>query len=454
MNTLRSLTLARTFTAALVLVGRFPASLFAQSETSPAQPAASEGLLPVTNYGGDWRTRIGLSGDWNDLRQNWAEHGFTVDFRLTQYGQGIESGGSDEGWEFGGSGEALFRADLSRMAIVPGALVTLRAESRYGDSVNGKSGLLLPVDTQSFFPLTELPDDDIPIAITELNYTQFLSQHAGVIVGKVQTLDGDPNEFAGGRGRSQFMNFAFVANPVTALTVPYSTLGAGVVLLPSDSVTISSILMNLTDSSTSSGFDDFGKGAVWSTEADFQRKSDLPGGVNVGGTYAFDADFTDLDGKLEFIPGVGPALQSESTSWCVYASAWQYLRMEDEASERIRTNDGRPDLQGLGLFTRLGFADHDTNPIDWSASLGLGGRGLIDGRGDDCFGLGYFYTSLQQPRSLLINRLGDHTQGLELFYDMAFARSVSLTLDGQWVAGAFNDIDDAVLIGLRLNVCL
>lgn len=440
----------------LILLTTVPSmgSVHAQTNPGETKQPATEGLLPVPDYGGDWSTRPALSGDWNGLRQDWADHGFTAGFHWTQYGQGVESGGADEDWEFGGSLEALFHVDLMRMGLLPGALVTLRAESRYGESVNGISGLLLPVNTQSFFPLTTPPDDELPIAVTELTYTQFLTSQLGVLVGKIQTMDSDPNEFAGGRGRAQFMNFAFVVNPVTALTAPYSTLAAGGLWIPTDKVAVSSFVMNLADSSTTSGFDDFGDGAVWATEADFQWAGDLPGGTNIGGMYAFDADFTELGGTLNFTPGVTPSLQSESTSWGVYWSAWQYLSAQDPPPAAIDAHDGRADLEGFGLFSRLGFADQDTNPIDWSASLGLGGRGLIPTRDEDTWGLGYFYSSLQQPRSLLIDLLEDHSEGVELYYDIGLARSISLTLDTQWVAGAFSDIDDALLLAFRLNVGL
>lgn len=430
------------------------APVHAQTTPDEGKPPETQGLLPVADYSGDWISRAALTGDWNGVRQKWADQGFTTDIHWTQYGQGVLSGGVDEDWELGGSIDALFRADLMRMGLVPGALVTMRAESRYGESVNGISGLLLPVNTQSFFPLTTPADEDLLVAITELNYTQFLTDQFGVLVGKIQTMDSDANEFAGGRGRAQFMNFALVVNPVTALTAPYSTLAAGGLWLPSENVTLSSVVFNLTDSSTTSGFDDFGDGAAWSTEVGFQWDGDLPGGSNIGATYAFDADFSELGGKFDFNPGVTPTLESESTSWAVYSSAWQYLSTESGPAGLIDTHDGRPDLEGIGLFSRLGFADPDTNPIDWSASVGVGGRGLIPSRDDDTCGLGYFYSNLQQPRSLLVNLLEDRTQGVELFYDIALARSVSLTLDTQWVQGAFSDVDDAFLLGFRLSASL
>ena len=98
--------------------------------------------------------------------------------------------------------------------------------------------MILPANTDGFFPLKAPLDDSIPITVTSLNYTQFLSDHIGLTIGKFDTLDGDPNEFAGGRGVSQFMNSNFVFSASLALIVPYSTLGVGVIVNPSSQLTL------------------------------------------------------------------------------------------------------------------------------------------------------------------------------------------------------------------------
>ena len=43
---------------------------------------------------------------------------------------------------------------------------------------------------------------------------------------------------------------------------------------------------------------------------------------------------------------------------------------------------------------RFGVADKDTNPIEWSASVGVGGRGVIPSRDDDTFGVGASTTTI------------------------------------------------------------
>jgi len=424
------------------------------SQQPVLQRPQPRGVLPLPDYSGDWMTRQALTGDWNGERQNWAEYGLTADATLTQYGQGIGTGGTDSEWAFGGAFDVVTRADLERMQMLDGALLTLRAESRYGDSVNTKSGLLLPVNMQMSLPITDTPDEDVVIAITELNFSRDLGDGISVLFGKVQNGDLDPNEFASGRGRTQFMDFAFVQNPVVARTVPYSTLAVGGSWQPAKDTTVTTMLANLDDSSTTSGFEDIGDGAVVIAEADFQWPGTLPGGVNVGGTYAFDGDFTKLGDKLQFSPGATPTLRTDEESWSVYGSAWQYMAVRSKVPDRIDPKDGRPDVEGYGWFTRFGMADRDTNPIDWSLSFGIGGRGTVGGRTDDGYGFGWFYSDLQQPRPLLVSLLADHTSGFEAWYDFALARSTSVTVDAQWVDSAFHGINDAFILGFRFSARL
>ncbi len=195
-----------------------------------ASPAAlaqegAQGLLPVPDYGGDLLNRSRLTGDWGGTRTDLANKGIQVDVDWTQYVQGIVDGGIDRETHYGGHLDYLVHLDLMRMGLIPGGLVTFRAESRYGESVNDISGQVLPVNTTALFPLTNRLDEDVGIAITDLNYTQVLSEQLAVVIGKLDTLDADLNEFASGRGKSQFMNANFLFNSALALRLPYSTLG-------------------------------------------------------------------------------------------------------------------------------------------------------------------------------------------------------------------------------------
>lgn len=437
--------------SALTLILTLVAGLSLSAAAEP--PATPEGLLPIPDYTGDLRHRSRLTGDWGGWRTKLAEKGVQLDVDYTQYLQGIADGGIEERTDYGGHVDYLAHLDLMRMGLLPGALITFRAESRYGQSVNPIVGVVLPVNTPAFFPLLDQLDEDIAITVTDLSYTQFLAPWLGVTVGKVDTLDADLNEFASGRGKSQFMGANFLFDSTLALRMPYSTLAVAALLMPAKWLTINASVLNTKDSSTASGFSDFDDGQTASAEADFQyRLLGRPGGTNVGGLYSFDQDFHEIGGQLIFQPGQGLSVSNQETTWAVYASTWQYLWVEEENDAPIDLRNGIPDREGLGVFARAGFADRDTNPVEWSASGGLGGRGVVPTRDDDVFGLGYYYSRFQETRVSGVIDANEYAQGFEAFYDAALTPAAHLAFDVQVQRPVLDRIDTSVILGARLNL--
>jgi porin len=418
-----------------------------------AVPHAPAGLVPLIDYSGELSARRRLLGDFGGTRTDWANKGIQFDINFTQIMQSVVDGGLDTGTRYGGTLDYNLVLDLHRMGVLPGAIVKFRGESRYGRSVNDIAGTLLPVNTDGSFPLTRELDKGIPLTVTTLSYTQLLSEHFGFLIGKFDTIDGDPNEFASGRGTSQFMNGNLVFPTSPILMAPYSTLGVGIIVQPVHGVTVTSIVYNITDSSTTSGFGDIGDGAAWLTEAQFQyRLGALPGGQNVGFGYAFDSQFADLGGRLVFQPGQGLAPTTKETTWAAYWSAWQYVWVKEAGDAPINLMNGEQDRQGVGLFARFGFADQDTNTIEWTANGGVGGKGIIPGRERDTCGAGFFYLSVQPDR--LIDRVGvgDHAQGFEAYYNLSVTPATNLSFDVQVVDSPLPDADSAIILGLRLGL--
>jgi len=411
--------------------------------------ARSAGLVPVPGDYAD-RTRH-LAGDLGGHRTAWAEDGLQVDVLLTQTGQGVTAGGRERGWAYGGKLESSWTLDLDRLEVLPGALVTMRTESRYGSSVNREAGTLLPVNDVMFFPLTEEPDQDLALAITELRYTQFLSPEFGAFVGKFTTLGGDANEFAGGRGDTQFLSHAFLSASVTALVNPYATLGAGVFWMPAEGLVLSTSLYSAADSSTTTGLDDLDEGWVWSTSLRAQYElGRLPGGTMLTAQYGFDSEFPDFTGR--FVTDDGLRLPLTEDTWNVFWNGWQYLSVEDGSDERVDVMNGRTDRRGWGVFARAALADRTTNPVPWVVSGGLAGRGTLPGRGDDSWGLGYAYSEVRDEPFVTGLLLDSATQRFEAYYDLALLPSVSLTLDAQWADSLLAGVDPATLLGLRLRM--
>ena len=433
----------------------------APAQGDSSKPTASadqpQGILPVPEYGGDIWSRDNLTGDWGGRRTEWANKGVQLGLEYLHWVGSVVDGGLTDEMESGANVTYKLKWDLMRAGILPGALIDIRAETRYGSNTNPHAGTVVPHFTASLPPVDY--DDfqrDADFTITNLTYTQFLSQHFGLIAGKMDLFEnGDPNEFAGGRGRTQFQNYNFVFGTPTLL-VPASTLGVGALYLPNKHVTLSSVLLSATDCSYNSCFDDaYDDGTIWANSAMFQyRTGGLPGGANVNALYFFDADFTEL-GSLAIDPGdgiVGPVTSDEDESWIVVLSAWQYLSAKDAGEGPLDLFNQRPDLQGWGVFGRLSFADEDTNPFETSVSLGIGGRGVIDSRPNDVFGIGYFYNDVFSSRFTNAADLEDDNQGAEAFYNLAITPAAKFSVSVQYLGAGVKDVDDATVLSGRLHL--
>jgi hypothetical protein len=173
----------------------------------------------------------------------------------------------------------------------------------------------------------------------------------------------------------------------------------------------------------------------------------LPGGFNATYLQWFNTDFADLDSI------VGTLQSTEDKSWLVALSGWQYIFTEGPPTKGpLDPTNKIPDQQGWGVFARLGFADKDTNPFKLTASVGVGGRGVLPGRDHDLVGLGYFWTETESGNVLTDASIEDSTQGLEAFYNLAITPAAMLSFDIQWLDADVPDADNAVVVGARAQL--
>jgi len=415
-----------------------------------AQEKHSKGILPIPDFSGDLWNRGYLTGDWGGTRESLADKGIQLDVEYYQYLQTVVDGGVDDDDRWGGKTNYKLHLDLDKMGVIPGGLLYVRFDGRWGKGTIKRTGQLLPANEAFLIPVdfADLERESWG-ELTALNYTQFLSPKFAVFLGKIDMMDGDPNEFAGGRGDTQFLNYSMMYAAPTAI-VPASTLGAGVLFIPNEHVTIATQVVSATDTTFDSlgdSFDSFDDGQIWATALMAQyRVRDLPGGFNVNYLQWFDAEFTNI-GSI-----AGALTSTEDESWLVALSGWQYLYTEESSAGPLDTTNKIPDLQGWGLFARLGFADKDTNPFSLTVSGGLGGRGVITGRDHDLFGVGYFYTDTESGNVLTTAGLEESVQGFEAFYNVAITRAVMLAFDVQWLEASLPNTDDAVVLGTRLQL--
>jgi porin len=395
---------------------------------------------PKDPYSGDLWNRSTLTGDWGGLRNEWAAKGVTIDMDITQVGQGVVSGGKSSAWQYGGRGDLVINLDSQKLGLWPGGFFNLELEGNWASSVNSSTGALMPVNSNQLYPL---PPGDI-FAVPAWNFAQFLSPYFGLTLGKFATItntSGDMNEFAHGKGASQFLNMAFNFNPLLAFTVPYSTLGIGAVVLPTKDLKEAIVTLSVLSANgkpTTSGFEDLsGNDIVVAGEG--RLRTDFFGltGHQLFGTTFSNKQFTSIDQRLRSIIETN-SLRPEKGSWNIYYNFDQYLYEPKKGVDR-----------GVGVFGRLGVSDGNPNFMKFFGSFGVGGKGMFESRPYDQFGWGFYYINIDNPRLRIdtprLQGLPQNVEflrdeyGLEWFYNFAITPWALLTPDIQVVRGAQKD---------------
>jgi porin len=467
--------------AAIVLLGSLLASIV---EAQTPEPMTS---------GGDPWSRPRLTGSWGGLRDDLGKRGVTLDVDLSQFGQGVASGGRETGFEYSGVGDYTLNVDTGKLGLWPGGFLNVHAQNRFGRTVNKKAGALEAVNGYALFPKA----DGSVVALPNLTFAQFLARWFGLYLGKIDTLGGDENEFAH-YDPNKFMNVGFDFNLTLGL-VPISTLGGGIILLPTQDPAEAIVSLSVFDSdgkTTTTGFDNFfTNGVMLAGEARVRIKPfGLTGHQLLGGTWSnkdrvsLDQDPSNIARMLLFsrfprLEDPGPLLRDllsrffpsllvpvqplkmTTNAWSVYYNFDQFLW----------SPEGHPD-RGVGVFFRFGVSDGIANPIKYHYNAGVGGKGVVPGRPQDSFGIGW--SNVQFSNNLvpfLRQRLGlglEHENAVEMYYNAALTGWLNLTADlqivnpglkktldpsapgvvilGTPVGPGLKDVNTAVVAGVRL----
>lgn len=422
-------------------------SATAMAQTKPSDESAATAKQeaagpPPRNYSGDFWQRSTLTGDWGGARNELAKKGITVDVYATHVYQGVVNGGLDTGWQNGGRENISLNFDMGRLGLLPGGFLSLEGEGNYGEFVGAhQTGAIIPADNNLIFPNTDGPQFDL----TQVLYTQFLSHNLALYAGKLDSLAvGDVNAFAHGKGDHQFLNTAFGFNPLISVAAPAYALSAGAMILPTGNpheLVLTATVQDMEGQSSTSGFDTALKGGTsFVGQGRYTTHFfDLTGHQLLGVIYS-DRLYTSVDQNLHnfIIPGL--PIQKHSGSWAVYYNFDQYLNQPDHDSDR-----------GLGIFGRFGISDGEANPIHHFASFGVGGKGLIPGRTNDEFGVGYYWLGASNSTAFDQLNFGD-SQGFEAYYDIAITPWMRLTPDVQVIDPSQQNVDTSVVLGLRLTM--
>lgn len=438
-----------------------------KTDTIVTQETAMEQEVPaeLPDYDGDFWKREKFTGSWGGVRNDLAAKGITLDIDVTQSLMKNLHGGKNTSNAVGyiGSTDYTLTLDTGKMGLWPGGTILLNAENIWGNSaatgLQPDIGSLMPVNLDAHKPTY---GEGCTMTLSEFILFQALFEGKVVLVaGK---LDGsrafDRNVFANDE-RTQFMNLAFRNNPVIPAFLPYTTLGLGVIVNPTDWLTISTAVADSEGQAKRTGFDTAFHGPTHTTVIhEYSLKIEpfgLPGNQRVGFIWSSKeypyvspiSPFKETGPLLRKVVGeglfakIGKVLpyKHSKDNVAVYYNFDQYLYQEADDP-----------TQGLGLFGRFGWARQDVNPVAHFYSLGVGGKGIIPERDNDTYGLGYYFVDLSND---LPNFLHSE-QGIEMYYNYELTPWMHITQDFQIIMdpGGHEERECALVAGVRFQMNL
>jgi len=390
-----------------------------------------------------------LTGDWNGARTTWKNKGVELASSLTQFYQGVASGGTETGSEYNGTAQAKLAFDLGKLAGWKYWSAEVKAETRFGGPLLTGTGTISFVNTAAIIP----GSDGTVFSVTAVNFTRLFpinlkeGKLLGVSFGRYNLLDLIDEDFFAGGGTERFMNIAQIG-PLTVLRqVPLITNAVNLIYIRGGEPFFTFSLMDPNDHSTDPGLSDlFADGVTFAPAINFPVKYFGKTAKHTFGGAITTKKYTPFDAiRQGVIPGppINP-VEPQAGSWSVNYTFRQYI-VERSARD------------GWGFFGQLSFADQATSPITTFFDVGLGGNGLIPSRPRDEFGLSYAYTDFSDElkNNLDLLPLGGRLQvehQVEVFYNIHLAPWLQLTGNLQILRPNRPAADTAVVPALRLRV--
>jgi porin len=418
------------------------------STQSPADKPKTDAPKPAPTPEPDFWHREELTGDWGGTRSRLKSKGFETHFSLTQFYQGVASGGVDTDSEYNGTFQTLFKFDFGKLVGWKFWSAEIKTETRFGGPVLTGTGAINVVNTAALIP----GSDGTVFSVTGVNVTKLFPINLkegdlfAVSGGRYNLLDLSDEKFFGGGGIERFFNIAQIG-PLTVLRqVPLVTNLVSFAYVRHGEPFITFALVDPNDHSTDPGLSDlFADGVTFMPGINFPSKFFGKPGKHSFGLAITTKALTPFDAIRQIIlpgPPINP-IQPQRGSWSASYIFRQYIV---ERSEK----------QGWGLFGQLAFADQDTSPVTRFFDIGLGGSGLLKSRLQDEFGISYAYTDLSDVLKdnltpLALRQIRPEHQ-VEMFYNLHITPWLRLTGDFQIIRPVRPIADTAIVPGGRLEV--
>jgi len=381
-----------------------------------------------------------LTDGWFGLGERLDERGVTVSLAATGIYQINTHGALATNRRKGrhaGSYDLEVELDLEKLFGLRGGSIHVLSEGSWSAGAD-------PASVGSIFGINDDAAGHRGIAVTTLYYDQALfGETVRIHVGKIDVTGGfhchgcpvafDANTFANDE-TTQFMNSALVNNP----TIPFPDEGLGLALYVqlAERWYVGAAVADAQANARESGL-----GTAFHEEDYFFSI------VEAGVTPVIDSPAGPLQGAFRIGLWYDPQDKARNNGTTkrddtgIYLSADQVITKENLDAE---------DTQGLSVFARLGYADHDANQVGCFWSAGAQYQGLLPTRDDDVVAFGVAQGRLTRSAGFTET----HETVMEAYYNAALTGWLNVSPSIQYVInpGGVNTVKDAVIFGLRLQM--
>ena len=426
------ITLSALLLSALMMPSGFGLSAVLADNATPSEANDTQSTQPSSKNPIEKRST--LTGDWGGVRASMAGKGVTLDFRHTSFYQGLASGTGDEDFDYGGKFDAFINLDSGKMGLWKGGGFRSHWEYSHGNLDTNLGGALFATNTAMYWPV----DTPGELVATSLYFTQKVGEKSSIALGKFNPVDlyaTDP--FYGGWGIDRYMNLILVAPPSGLIPVVFMGAVASIQAKP-----LSWTVMVFDPNDRTNDYlpgDLFEEGVNFSVGG--THNSILAGRKTV---YSVTGLYSTAEG-VDY-SSIGGGIYKTTTKNGAWNLNFEFRHNLQEA--------GGDSNAAWGIYLKAAVADGNPNYVQRSLIAGIGGRALFFGRPQDSFGIGTYYYNLSEelqdvddPTAIIGNEAA-----VELFYNYSVTPWLYLSPDIQYVKPARGRFDNALVLGLRIQV--
>ncbi|MBC8021405.1 MAG: carbohydrate porin [Methyloceanibacter sp.] len=369
-------------------------------------------------------------------------------------------GGFDQGGEYDGVLELYINADMKKLGFWRGLCFHANGYQIHGNSITAANiGSLMPVSNLEATDATRL---------FELWFQQTMfNEKLSVRIGQLAADE----EFVTSDGGGYFLNGTWGWPSITAADLPsggpaypLATPGVRVAINPNERLGLMIGVYN-GDPAPACANEDPQRcndhGLDFELDDDpllmvegvyrYNQKGRLPGAVKIGG---WDHFGTFQDQRFD---SGGALIAVTANDGRPLDHNWGLYGIIDQLVWRV---PGSEETKGVGIFARFVGAPQDRNLIDFYADGGVTFTGMIPGRPDDAFAVGFAYTNISDRVSAFDVDFGEpvprnYEALIEICYTYQINPGWSLQPNFQYIfqpGGNVAGVEDATVVGARTTI--